>query len=190
MRRLTHLWLSICGYASHRDPLTEAANWIALVVAWNQPLYPLYLYAIVGERMLPSFLTFLSTPFFAAIPAVSKRYPLAARAMLPLAGIANVIISAKALGDESGVEIFLIPCATIAALLFRPSERIVGFCIIGLSMLIYVALHGNYGTPLAAYDSAEYGSIVALNALSAATLTVFVGLAISSAYARLEAAKR
>jgi hypothetical protein len=186
MRGLTPLWRTISSYASHRDPLTQAANWIALVVAWNQPFYPLYLYAIVGERMAPSLLTFLSTPFFAAIPAVSKRHALAARAMLPAVGIANVIISAKALGDQSGVEIFLIPCATIAALLFRPRERVVGLCLIGLSLLTYLLLHGNYGAPLAAYDATEYQSMVALNALSAATLTVFVGLAISSAYARLE----
>ncbi len=187
---LSRLWKSLGSYASHEDPLTEAANWIALVVAWNQPFYPLYLYAIVGDRMAPSFLTFLSTPFFAAIPAVSKRYPLAARAMLPAVGIANVVVSAKALGDASGVEVFLIPCATIAALLFRPRERMTGLFLVGLSLLTYWVLHGNYGEPLADYAAAEYSSMVALNAISAATLTVFVGLLMSSSFARLEEVKR
>jgi hypothetical protein len=190
MRVLSRLWKSLGSYASHEDPLTEAANWIALVVAWNQPFYPLYLYAIVGDRLAPSFLTFLSTPFFAAIPAVSKRYPLTARAMLPAVGIANVMVSAKALGDASGVEVFLIPCATIAALLFRPRERMTGLFLIGLSLLAYLLLHGNYGAPLGAYTAAEYSGMVALNAISAATLTVFGGLLVSSGFARLEEAER
>ena len=190
MRVLSRLWQSVKGYASHEDPLTEAANWIALVVAWNQPFYPLYLYAIVGDRMAPSLLTFLSTPFFAAIPAMSRSYPVIARAMLPAVGIANVMVSAKALGDASGVEAFLIPCATIAALLFRPRERMTGLFLIGLSLLAYLLLHGNYGAPLADYAAAEYSSMVALNAISAATLTVFVGLLMSTTFARLEEAER
>ncbi|MBL8578244.1 MAG: hypothetical protein JNK47_13535 [Mesorhizobium sp.] len=169
-------WRWIERYADHEDPLARASNWIALVVASNQPFYPLYLYAVVGDRFIPSLLTFFSTPFFAAVPAVSRRHPFAGRVMLPLVGIGNGIVAAKALGPASGVELFLIPCALIAAALFRPSERLVGFVLIGTAFLSYFLLHGRYGAPLSSYTDAEYATLFSINVLSAAGLTVFIGL--------------
>ena len=180
------LWRRLETYAAHDDPLVAAGNWIALVVVSNQPFYPLYLYAIVGDRLAPSLVTFLSTPFFAAVPAVSRRHPVAGRAMLPLIGIANVVVSAKAMGVASGVEMFLIPCALIAASLFRPSERKVGLPIVGLALAAYFVLHGRYGAPFANYSAAEYSALFSLNAVSAATLTVFVGLLLAGIVARGE----
>lgn len=180
------LWRRLETYAAHDDPLVAAGNWIALVVVSNQPFYPLYLYAIVGDRIAPSLVTFLSTPFFAAVPAVSRRYPVAGRAMLPLIGIANVIVSAKAFGVSSGVEMFLIPCALIAACLFRPSERKFGLPIVGVALATYFVLHGRYGAPFGNYSATEYGALFSLNAVSAATLTVFVGLLLAGIVARGE----
>jgi len=180
------LWRRLEAYADHDDPLVAAGNWIALVVASNQPFYPLYLYPIVGERLAPALLTFLSTPFFAAVPWVSRRYPVVGRAMLPLVGIANVAVSAKAMGVSSGVELFLIPCALIAACLFRPSERVVGLPIIGLALAVYFLLHDRYGAPLGDYSAGEYSALFSLNAISAATLTVFVGLLLAAIVARTE----
>lgn len=180
MRNVTSLWRRIAGWAAHDDPMTEAANWIALVVAWNQPFYPLYLWWIVGaDKIAPSFLTFLSTPFFLVVPAVAARHPVAARLLLPLTGIANGILSTKAFGVASGVGIFLIPCALIGALLFRPSERRLGLFVIALTAAAYFIPHGFYGSPLADYSAADNAGMVGLNALSAATLVVFIGLLIS-----------
>jgi len=173
------LWRGIDRYATNGDPLVTASNWIALVVVSNQPFYPLYLYAVVGDRFWPALLTFLSTPFFAAVPAVSRRHPVAGRAMLPLVGICNGTVAAKALGTASGVELFLIPCALIAAALFRPSERITAFALIGAVFLAYYALHDRYGAPLANFTQAEYATLLSINALSAAGLTVFIGLLLS-----------
>lgn len=182
MQGLARLWRGVAAYAAHDDPLTAAANWIALVVAWNQPFYPLYLWAIVdGDKVVPSFLTFLSTPFFLAVPAVSKRHPMAVRIMLPLTGIANGIVSAKAFGVGSGVEIFLLPCALIGAALFRPSERTVGLAIVALCAVVYFIPNRLYGSPLADYTAADNAGMVGLNALSAATLVVFIGLLLSGA---------
>jgi hypothetical protein len=184
MQGLARLWRRVAAYAAHDDPLTAAANWIALVVAWNQPFYPLYLWAIVdGDKVAPSLLTFLSTPFFLAVPAVSKRHPVAARIMLPLTGIANGIVSTKAFGVGSGVAIFLIPCALIGAALFRPSERIVGLAIVALCAAVYFIPQDFYGRALADYTAADKAAMVGLNALSAATLTVFIGLLLSGVIA-------
>ncbi|MEQ1955119.1 hypothetical protein [Mesorhizobium sp. CN2-181] len=180
MKRLVGCWRRIGAYAAHDDPLTSCVNWIALVVVWNQPFYPLYLYAIVGgDKLAPSLLTFLSTPFFLAVPWLSKRHPLGARLLLPLTGMANAVVSTKAFGVGSGVELFLIPCALIAAALFRPAERAIGLTIIAGCAAIYFGLHDRYGAPLAAYSTAESAAMLGLNAVSAATLTVFIGVLLS-----------
>lgn len=181
------LWRRIVAYASHDDPLAEAANWIALVVAWNQPFYPLYLCAVVdSDKLWPSLLTFLSTPFFLAVPALSRRNPVLSRAMLVAVGSANTVLSARVLGVASGVEMFFIPCALIAAALFRPQERKVGLGLVGLDLALYLGLHGRYGAPLAAYTPGESAGMLGLNALSVATLTVFIGLLVAGAYGALE----
>jgi hypothetical protein len=62
--------------------------------------------------------TFLPTPFFACVPVVARRNAVAVRNLLPLIGIANGILSTKAPGVASGVELFLIPCRLIACLAF------------------------------------------------------------------------
>jgi hypothetical protein len=187
MQALARLWRWIAGYAAHDDPLTGAANWIALVVAWNQPFYPVYLWAAVGvDKIAPSFLTFLSTPFFLAVPYVARRHPLAARVMLPLTGVANGILSTKAFGVGSGVEIFLLPCALIGAALFRSSERAIGLVIVALSAAAYFIPVRFFGGPLAAYSAADNSAMVGLNAVSAATLIVFIGLLLSGAVATSE----
>jgi hypothetical protein len=187
MPGFARLWRGITAYAAHDDPLTAAANWIALVVAWNQPFYPFYLWAVVGgDKVAPSFLTFLSTPFFLAVPAVARRHPLAGRLMLPLAGIANGVLSTKAFGIGSGVEIFLVPCALIGAALFRPSERPIGLAVVALCAAAYFIPERVFGQPLADYSAAENNGMVGLNALSAATLIVFVGLLLSGAVAASE----
>lgn len=188
MDRLARLWRLIAGYAANDDPLTAAANWIALVVAWNQPFYPLYLWAAVGvDKIAPSLLTFLSTPFFLAVPAVAKRHPLGARVMLPLTGIANGLVSTRAFGVGSGVEIFLLPCALIGAALFRPSERPIGLVVVALSVAAYFIPARFFGEPLAAYGPADNSAMIGLNTLSAATLIVFIGLLLSGAVATGEA---
>ncbi len=138
-------WSAMRAYIAHPDPLVSAANLIAIIVAANQPFYPLYLYFAVGPEIDVSFLTFLSTPFFVAVPAMGRRHSLLGRALLPVTGIANTILSAKAFGEASGVEMFLVPCITIAALLFRRFERRMMLGLVGLGFAPYLCLHGRYG---------------------------------------------
>lgn len=180
------LWRRLRSYIADEDPLVAAANQVALVVAWNQPFYPLYLYLLVGPAADVSFFTFLSTPFFLAVPAVARRSSVAGRALLPLAGIANTVLSAKLFGESSGVELFLVPCLMIAALLFRRSERLVMLALVGLALLAYLGLHGHYGAPVRLYGPDEYASLLRLNAVSVALLTAFVGIAFSNALAAIE----
>ena len=181
-----HIWDRIAAYAAHDDPMVAACNLIALVVASNQPFYPLYVYWAVSDQVWPTFFTFISTPFFLAVPAVARRYSKIGRALLPVAGMANTILSAKVFGPASGVEIFLIPCALIAATFFRPSERMIAFLLIGTALLIYLGLSGKYGAPAHSFTVSEYQAFFRLNAMSAGTLTVFVGLIASGLMSRFK----
>ena len=178
-------WARITAYAEHEDSRTASANLIALVVASNQPFYILYLYALIGggEKLAPSFLTLLSTPFFLAVPFASRRSSIAGRALLVLTGIGNAIVSTKAFGVEAGIGMFLIPCALIAAALFKPRERLLGFLLIGLCGVVHFAFADLYGAPLANYTASDFAAMSSLNAVSATTLVIFVGLLMSSALA-------
>jgi len=170
-------WLD--AYVAHEDPLVRACNVIALVVAGNQPFYPLYIHWIVGHCAAPSLLTFLSTPFFAAVPAIARRNARAGRAVLVLAGMANTVLVAKIYGQVSGVEIFLMPCALIAAAFFRPSERKISFGLLAVSIVIFLGLDGRYGTPICQATVAGEKALAGLHVLSAGMLVVFVGFVLA-----------
>ena len=173
-------------YAHHPDPRVAAANVISLLVASNQPFYPLYLLWLVSADITAAWFTFLSTPFFVAVPAVARRNDLAGRALLPLAGIGNTVLSAWLFGTASAVEIFLIPCGVIALLLFRPRERVVGLAIAAFAFGVLLLLHDVYGPPLARYDAAEYAALARLNLVSAGMLTAFVAILFSGILAEAE----
>lgn len=166
-------WLR--AYGAHPDGRTAIANVVALLVASSQPFYPFYLYWTVSETICPSWVTFLSFPFFLAVPAVSRRHSVAGRALLVLTGIANTVICAKAFGVASGVEAFLIPCLALAMVLFRPSERVLSWSLAAVGLAAYLLLHDRYGAPLHVYGASEYAAFARLNFMSAAGLTVYLG---------------
>ncbi len=170
----------IRAYAYSADPRIAAANAVALLVAFNQPFYPLYVAWLVGDAR-PALFTFLSTPFFLAVPAVARRSPLAGRALLPLAGIGNTLISAKVFGVASGVEMFLAPCVVLAGLLFRSDERRVGFALMAIAFAAFAGLHARYGAPWTVYTAEQYAAFVPLNAVGAGGLMAFIGLTFSAA---------
>jgi hypothetical protein len=177
------------AYSDHPDPRVATANFFALLVASNQPFYPLYLYWTVGPDIGPSAWTFLSTPFFLAVPALSRRNTLFGRALLPMAGIANTLLCAKVFGVASGVEIFLLPCAVLALLIFRPHERwIAAFPLAGVCFLAYLLFHDSYGAPVHLYTAAEYAALLRLNMMSAAALTACTALVFSTLLAEAETA--
>ena len=183
MNAWTSFWSAMRAYVANDDPLVETGNFVAMIVAWNQPFYPLYVYWSAGT-VEPSFYTFLSTPFFLAVPAVARRWPVAGRILLVLAGIGNTMVSAKAFGVASGVEAFFLPCVTLAFLLFGPSQRWISYGLAGLAFLAYFALHGRYGAPAHLYSAAEYSALFTLNFLSVFTLTALLGILASGLIAK------
>jgi hypothetical protein len=187
MLEIRRAFNAVAAYAHADDPLAAATNFIALCVVSNQPFYPLYVWWVVGDDRWVSFLTFLSTPFFLAVPAVARRSSLAGRAMLPIVGIANTILSVKAFGSASGVELFLAPCAMIAGMALRSRERVVMLAVIGLALAAFALLHDRLGVPLHVFSAQEYARFLSLNAWSVAGLTAVVALQFSNAYAKIAA---
>lgn len=174
---LSNLIDRIRAYKSNPDPLAGLANTVALVVAGNQPFYPLYLHAIVGKPAWPAWLTLITMPLFALVPAVARRHSLMGRAMLPVVGVANAILAVKLIGTETGVELFLLPCALLSTLLFRQTERVTMAAVMVWTFAAYLFLDQAVGAPLEIYTSAEYRSVIAMHAVSVASLFVLIGYA-------------
>jgi hypothetical protein len=172
MFSLKKLWSRVAAYAASPDPQIAAFNTLALVVACNQPFYPLYVWWLIGDDGWTSLWTFLSTPFFVAVPAATRRWPVAGRALLPLAGIGNTMLAEKAFGAASGVDAFLVACVVIALLGFKWAERawIVALC--GVAAVAFVVGRETLGQPLRVFTPAEYASFVNMNRVSAACLTL------------------
>lgn len=174
------------NYAACRDPLADVACKVALVVAFNQPLYPLYLHAILGVGAWPAWLTLFSTPFFVSIPAIARRSSLVGRIILPAVGVTNTTACVKLFGISSGVELFLIPCALLGAVLFRPTERLSTLPILGLPFATYFLVNSWLGSPIMPTPPGQLWSVIAVNAMSVGTLTALVGLLVVARFAALE----
>lgn len=162
-------------YKDNPDPLAVLANTVALVIAGNQPFYPLYLHAIVGTAAWPAWLTLITMPLFAAVPAVSRRHSLAGRAMLVIVGVANGVLAVKLIGTDTAVELFLLPCVLLSTLLFRATEKITMAVTVVLPFAAYFVFDPAVGHPIATYSNAEYRAIIGMHAFSVASLFALIG---------------
>ena len=173
----------IGAYAANEDPLAAAGNTVALVLASNTPFYPIYVLVLAGSGGMPwLWLTLLVFPFFLAVPAVSRHHPLLGRSMLSLSGTANTVLCTWLLGENSGTELFLIPCITLASLLFRAGERLLMLILAVLPLGAYYFMHGRYGPPPFRYSDEAYASLFTMNAVSVGTLSIFLGIVFSRLY--------
>jgi hypothetical protein len=166
------IWRRLAEYAAADDPLTRASNRLALILASNQPFYPLYVWFVTGEASPLLALTFVSTPFFVATPWISRRFPGVGKLWLPAIGALNTYFCAYVFGEASGVELFLAPCIIIAALSCRRSERAALCYYLAGVCAAFALLHGRYGSPLYETGQAQYSALLSLNAYSASILSV------------------
>jgi hypothetical protein len=175
----------IGSYADHPEPRSALAGKVALVVASNQPFYPLYLHWIVGTAAWPAWFSLLSTPFFLAVPALAKRHSFAGRALLVLAGVGNTVFCVKLFGTLSGVELFLLPCALLGTVLFRPDERLKSAIVAALPFIVYLLVDADLGQPVMV--TSDYARLIALNGMSVAALIALIGLLCSTMLSAREA---
>lgn len=172
MADLNALWRRVKDYAAADDPLTAASNRLALILASNQPFYPVYVRWVTGEANGFLALTLLSTPFFLASPWMARRYPDAGRLWFPAVGAINTFFCAFIFGERSGVEWFLAPCLIIAILSCRVAQSRALALFTGALLGGFILLHGRYGEPLYSADAAQSAALASLNGYCAASLCV------------------
>ena len=177
---------AIRAYTAADDPLVGAGNSVALVLAANQPLYPLYLVGLFGSAALPSLVQIAVTPAFAVVPLLCRRWPLGGRVFFLLVCNLNTIIYIKLIGRASGLELFLFPCAMLAAFLFRKAERRVMLLLAALPAVLYFALGPYYEPSLIRFDADAYATMRTMNTISIATLIAFFGIVFSGVLATIE----
>jgi hypothetical protein len=168
------------SYGTCSDPLSDLAAKVAMVVALNQPFYPLYLHAILGKAAWPAWLSLLSTPLFISVPSLIRRNPFAGRLMVPAAGLANTVACTKIFGVASGVELFLIPCALLGAALFRPNERLRTLPVLVLPFAVYLFLDPQLGSPIMYASASQLQGVFVVNAMSVGSLTALTGMLLAS----------
>jgi hypothetical protein len=164
-------------YADHPDPATAAANTVAMVVGFNGPFYPAYVWFVSADAGAAALWTMLASPCFLAIPWLSRRSGFGARIALPLVGLANTAWSTALLGAGSGVALFLLPCLVLAGLAWR--ERAALFGLLGLGLAVQQALLRWPWPPLGGLDAGQQAALVVLNATSVGTLLAFLALVLA-----------
>lgn len=169
-------WLaSLKAYAAHDDRRAATGNMIALVIAGNGPFYPLYAFAMIGWAAWPTLLTMVSSPVFAAVPWVTRRHARVGRVMLLLAGTLNTVWCTELLGPDTAVDLFLLPCVVLAALLFLHEAWWLKLSMLALPVAAYILLPDVRGAPLLPLSIADAARMVTLNRTSVGILTGFLG---------------
>ncbi len=176
-------------YVGHPDPLAEASNNVALLVGTHLPFWPLYVLWSAGVQSQPaSLLTMTMAPAFCLVPLLTRRNALAGRVALVLVGIVNTVLTCWVLGADNGSQLFLLPCATLAAISFRRAER--GWMVV-LSLLpiaVWYGLRLGMLPSLLHLDGAAKESLLTLNSISVVVLITAYGWLLGTTYARMEQA--
>jgi hypothetical protein len=168
---------AVRAYVAHDDPATAAANFVALVVGWNGPFYPLFVVALVDRGVIAlSLLTMVATPFFLAIPWLSRLSSTGARAALPIVGTLHTLWCTKLLGPGTAVGLFLFPCIALAGLLARREERRLLLVVAGVPLVATLLPERAFGPPLMPLTAAQTAHLAGLNIGSVATLTFLLSL--------------
>ena len=154
------------------DPLVATAALLGLILASNQPTYPLYVWLAAGEGVARSCVVLGAIPLFLAVPLIARRYGVAARILLPVAGIANTIVAARVMGPQAGLEYLLIPCAALGAALFRAGERWTMLAIVAAAAAAWLLIDG---FPPGDLSASAYASLRRMNAISAIAVCGLLG---------------
>jgi hypothetical protein len=166
-------WLR--AYTGSDNPRVSACNTIAMVIAWNQPYYPLYLWWIVGRDAWVGIPDAFSGILFFAVPAIARRSGMLGRVAMVILSVANVVFCSMMLGEAAGVQLLFLPCGMLAAMMFTWRERFVMVAMTALPLVSWLMTRGRLDIPIVRFPPEAYASLFTLNAVSAGSLMVFFG---------------
>jgi hypothetical protein len=162
-------------FGSQTSERTQACVAVAWIVLANKPIYPVYVWWLLGyDDAVKSLGTLLAAPGFAALIWLARRNSLAMRVGLALLGLIDTLWATKWLGPAGGIELFLVPCALLAILSFGAAEAAVSRVLTIVVFLAFALLHDRYGEPLAGLSAPA--ALFNLNAYAVASLVAFMGL--------------
>jgi len=188
LRRRRKIVDQIRLFAAHTDPLAEASNWIALTIGSHLPFWPAYVLFTTGRQAWPTaLLTAALAPFFLAVPMLSRQGSLLGRMAMPMLGVGNTIFTVWVLGINSGTEVFLFPCAALAALSFRNNERWLMAALTALPLAVWYLLQQHPPTALHRYGPTAAHRLFVLNVFSVAVIVMLFGWLQGDIYRRMEA---
>lgn len=180
-------WLR--AYTASDNPHVSACNTIAMVIAWNQPYYPLYLWWIVGHDALVGIPDAFSGVLFFAVPAIARRSGLLGRIAMIVFSVGNIVFSSMMLGEAAGVQLLFLPCGMLAAILFTWRERFTMLAMAALPLLAWLLTRGRLDIPPVRFSAEAYASLFTLNAVSAGSLMIFFGWLLAGINRRVEEAE-
>lgn len=158
------------------DARTQASASIALVIALNKPIYPLYVWWLAGDALRASLLTVAAMPFYASLVFLARLSSLSARLGLVVIGTADTLAITKYLGEATGAWLFLGPCLMLAAVSFRRTEIWISRSLIAVIFCLAVGLMGRYGPATAPVSPSDAATLFKLNMAGAFSLLAFIGL--------------
>jgi len=159
------------------DARTAACVSIAWLILINKPIYPFYVWALIGaDAATRSLGTLALAPLYAAAPFLARRSTRGARIALPLIGLADTLYATKLMGAATGSEFFLVACGLLAIVGFPACEATMARTLVIVVYLAFLVLHGRYGAPLQTWTAAEAATLFTLNLCAAASLAAFIGL--------------
>ncbi|MGD9671423.1 MAG: hypothetical protein AB7U75_20640 [Hyphomicrobiaceae bacterium] len=169
------------SYVSSSEPLVRASNVLALLIASNQPIYPFYVRFVAGPDGGATFLTLITTPLFLAVPWFSRSSHRLGLASVPVIGLANAVIATLALGNAVGIDLFVIPCLAVAALVAeRCNYKLVLAAALG-ALTAFLFVHFAGIEPMHRFADAAQSALYRLNAFAVAGLTIYIAIAFSRA---------
>ena len=161
-------WLR--AYTASDDPHVAANNTIAMVLAWNQPYYPLYLWWIAGSDAWIGIPDAFSGLLFFAVPAIARSSSLLGRVAMIVFSVANVAFCSMMLGEAAGIQLLYLPCGMLAAILFTWRERFVMLIMTALPLAAWWLTRGRLDIPPIRFSVSAYASLFTLYAVSSGAL--------------------
>jgi hypothetical protein len=151
----------------------------AWLIAFNKPVYPVYVWYFAGSGFWAASLTALSLPFYIGLALLlrshARDHAKFLRFGVPLLGLFDTVLAVKLFGAASGAELFFFPCLMLATLAAEAGEMWKSRILVATIFLVAVALHGHYGPALHVWDAAALESLREVNFFGVASLCAFLG---------------
>lgn len=164
------------GAADGSDPLTSASTTVAIVVALNKPVYPLYVWYLAPDAFKASLVTTISMVFYAALPLIARRSGLAARAGLVAVGRLDTLLIRVFMGGPTGAFLFFPACLMLAAVSFHDDEVRISRALIAVVFCLSAGALFWTPDPVMPVSSQDAATLFSLNATGALALMAFTGL--------------